>query len=490
MNLLSQTALMANRKLHARVVFQGLPVSVENRAGSYRSGIDPGGKPWRTLMTYDYGYIRGTNGKDGDAADCFIGPHKDAPNAYIIRIKRPPDFKTDDEDKCFLGFDSPENAKRAFAANYDNPKFFGSMQTVPMGEFKRRVAAGQVHAYGTSDGAVKAWDTRGRGRVTPSEAMVSPNIEKDMTIDEAIRALRSDQQASFAAIARDVVGRVDNNGMVANSLGDWVDGAENSIAMSANATMETVRYMAAKMGLQGRQKQVLAFHAQPGGRDALWILRIGSGYTLDGIRDTLTQNGLNFRTFVPVKDGLEIHVFDEGTKMSNQISEVATAYGSNIEKKKGIGEFIGGETRAEGAKAFHPIVDAYEIKHGIRAASNRHNGIRSVQRIRLHRSTETQVTALDRAISLHSWGEPGALVSHSHIEPRPTYHPPSLRNPQRMPVDDPNETDDKYGDVTNRKKAQKFREALAKKKGFDSHYMGIKTTALGWAPASGELGNA
>jgi hypothetical protein len=139
-NLSATIDLYSNRKLHKRLMYQGLSISVENRAGSVRKGTDPHWGEWRTKMLYDYGYIRGTKGMDGGGVDCFIGPVVDAKNAYVVHIMKQPAFKKYDEDKAMLGFPSASAAKKAFMKHYDMPeKFFGSMDTIPMAEFKEKV---------------------------------------------------------------------------------------------------------------------------------------------------------------------------------------------------------------------------------------------------------------------------------------------------------------------------------------------------------------
>ena len=57
-------------ELQDRYNFAGLKISVENKKGSTRSGKDKDGHEWHTFMHYDYGYIRCTEGTDGDHLDC------------------------------------------------------------------------------------------------------------------------------------------------------------------------------------------------------------------------------------------------------------------------------------------------------------------------------------------------------------------------------------------------------------------------------------
>jgi len=131
--------LVKARPLHGRVDWRGLQVSIENRVGSVRSGIDPDGNPWETTMLYDYGYIRLTEGQDGEHVDCFLGPDRYAPQVFCITTRVPPDFVRNDEQKCMLGFPTAEAAKQAFLAQYTDPRHFGTMHTLPFDQFKRVV---------------------------------------------------------------------------------------------------------------------------------------------------------------------------------------------------------------------------------------------------------------------------------------------------------------------------------------------------------------
>ena len=131
--------------LDYKTTFQGLDISIENRVGSIRRWKNRNGDSGQIKMKHAYGYIRRTQGVDGDHVDCFIGPNPDATHAYVIHAMAVPDFKKYDEDKCMLGFDSAEEAKRAFLDNYSDPRFFGSLHSIPMDKFIRKVLATQKH---------------------------------------------------------------------------------------------------------------------------------------------------------------------------------------------------------------------------------------------------------------------------------------------------------------------------------------------------------
>lgn len=129
-------------KLHGRISFRGLPISIENRKGSYRHWHDPHtGKDGKTKMLYAYGYIRRTKGLDGDHVDVFVGPNEKAKNVYVVMTNKAPDFKERDEEKCMLGFDTEEAAVAAFKAHYDKDGFFHSVKAIPFETFEKRVFA-------------------------------------------------------------------------------------------------------------------------------------------------------------------------------------------------------------------------------------------------------------------------------------------------------------------------------------------------------------
>lgn len=131
----------AAHKLHGRMTFRGLPISIENRAGSHRHWHDPHtGRKGKTLMRYPYGYIRRTKGLDGDHVDVFVGPNEQAEKVYVIMTNKAPHFELPDEEKCMLGFDSEEAAKEAFHEHYDDPRFLRTIKTLSFDDFKTRVA--------------------------------------------------------------------------------------------------------------------------------------------------------------------------------------------------------------------------------------------------------------------------------------------------------------------------------------------------------------
>jgi len=125
--------------LQGRRTIQGMDIAIENEKGSYRKWYDTFNKTeGKTLMKYAYGYMQGTLGVDGDKVDIYIGDNPKAEKVYVVHQMKTPNFKEFDEDKCMVGFDSAEDAKKAYLGQYNNPKFFGSMTEMSVEEFKKK----------------------------------------------------------------------------------------------------------------------------------------------------------------------------------------------------------------------------------------------------------------------------------------------------------------------------------------------------------------
>jgi phage-related protein (TIGR01555 family) len=140
-NKVAGDAALDARSLHKRLKWHGLDVSIENEAGSTRSGKNHDGSTWTVTMSHDYGYLRNTEGVDGDHVDCFIGPAENSDAVYVVHTLKAPLFIEYDEDKCFLNFASEADARSAFFKNYDRPEHFGSLDKVPVLKFIDKVLA-------------------------------------------------------------------------------------------------------------------------------------------------------------------------------------------------------------------------------------------------------------------------------------------------------------------------------------------------------------
>lgn len=116
----------------------GYDVTIENPKGSVRSGKDADGNEWSVIMNNDYGYIRGTEGVDGDHIDVFLSDNPETGDVFVIDQVNPDG--TFDEHKVMYGFKSALAAKRAYMANYSKGwTGLGNITRVSKEEFKKWV---------------------------------------------------------------------------------------------------------------------------------------------------------------------------------------------------------------------------------------------------------------------------------------------------------------------------------------------------------------
>jgi len=130
-------------KGHASI--NGLDLSIENPAGSTRSGTDRDGKAWENTLQHHYGYIKGTIGNDKDHVDAFVKPGTPLDHNGIVYVvdQNHPDTGKFDEHKALIGFDNLEDAKTAYQANYAKGwKGMKAISSMTFGNFKAWVKDG------------------------------------------------------------------------------------------------------------------------------------------------------------------------------------------------------------------------------------------------------------------------------------------------------------------------------------------------------------
>lgn len=122
------------------IKFGGYDYTIENPKGLTRSGKDANGKEWKVTMHDTYGYIRGKFGKDGDHLDMFINDKADLDNwngdVFVVDQVNPDG--SFDEHKVMYGYDSMDDAKKAYLANYsDGWQGLGNITGASKAEFDK-----------------------------------------------------------------------------------------------------------------------------------------------------------------------------------------------------------------------------------------------------------------------------------------------------------------------------------------------------------------
>jgi N12 class adenine-specific DNA methylase len=135
------------RKGKAKVL--GFDVSIENAKGSERRGRDPDGNEWSVTMPAHYGYIKRTEGADGDQVDVYVsdgtpdGRVDDAPVFVVNQVD--PDTRVFDEAKVMMGFPDEATALATYDAGFSDgrgPERRGSVTQMTAAEFREWLASG------------------------------------------------------------------------------------------------------------------------------------------------------------------------------------------------------------------------------------------------------------------------------------------------------------------------------------------------------------
>lgn len=126
------------KKGHVKI--DGFDVTIEQPKGSVRSGVDADGHEWSQEMHNTYGYIRGTEGVDGDHIDVFLSDHLDNWNGMVYVVDQVNKDGSFDEHKVMYGFDSEQEARDAYLSNYEEGwTGLGNITGVTRDEFKKWV---------------------------------------------------------------------------------------------------------------------------------------------------------------------------------------------------------------------------------------------------------------------------------------------------------------------------------------------------------------
>lgn len=120
------------RKEHLRL--HGLNIAIENPRGSVRKGKDATGKSWECKLPAHYGYIKQTDGADGDHVDCFIGRAPTVNRVFVIDQREPvvdqEEIGAFDEHKVMFGFKDLASAMNTYCDAFSDGKGKRRIQAV------------------------------------------------------------------------------------------------------------------------------------------------------------------------------------------------------------------------------------------------------------------------------------------------------------------------------------------------------------------------
>ena len=171
------------KKGHIKI--DGYDITIENPKGSTRSGKDASGKAWSVPMHYDYGYIKGTEGVDGDHIDVYLSDEPTKGNVYVVDQVNQNDGSFD-EHKVMYGFPSMEAAVEAYKGQYEDGWKVGTVTEVSREDFKKWVESSHRKTKPFAD--YKSMETAAQQqRTKPSGSLA---LERRGTEHEALPTLK------------------------------------------------------------------------------------------------------------------------------------------------------------------------------------------------------------------------------------------------------------------------------------------------------------
>lgn len=201
------------------VNLDGYDITIENPRGSTRSGVDANGQPWSVTMNNDYGYIKGTEGVDGDHIDVFLSDDPTTGNVYVVdQVNSDGSF---DEHKVMYGFSSADKARDAYLANYSPEwKGLGAISEVSKDEFKKWINSSHrktkpfaeyksVKVEGAQNEGTRIESTNALYSIEPAQYTTKRGKVLDMHLVKFAEPLSKEQQRAAKEMAKSAKGWYD-----------------------------------------------------------------------------------------------------------------------------------------------------------------------------------------------------------------------------------------------------------------------------------------
>jgi Inorganic Pyrophosphatase len=142
----TEAQVKAGNFRHGHIRLHGLDFTIENAKGSMRRGTGPNGRPWQVRMPSAYGYVKRTEGADGEHVDAYLGPHTRSNRAFIVD-QRDAATGTFDEHKLLIGFRDMDEAlatyRRAFSDGRGGERI-GNVRALSIADLKHWLALGDT----------------------------------------------------------------------------------------------------------------------------------------------------------------------------------------------------------------------------------------------------------------------------------------------------------------------------------------------------------
>ena len=242
------------KKGHARI--GQFDITVENPKGSVRRGVDANGNAWEQTMQNTYGYIRGTEGVDGDHIDVFLTNDIDGWNGRRVYIvDQYNEDGTFDEHKVMLGFNDEAEAQDAYLSNHEKGWSFKRklvMSSANLPDFEKWIDSSHrktkpFSEYKTVKG--REMHVISGFEITPAQYTTKRGKELDMFLVKFVEPLSKEQQRAARELAKAEKGWYDRErgGFMmrseesARKLADTVTGNKESASEAQPLSLADIR---------------------------------------------------------------------------------------------------------------------------------------------------------------------------------------------------------------------------------------------------------
>lgn len=174
------------------VAIGGLDVSIENPAGTSR-------RPEWPPLRYTYGYVKRSEGADGDHVDVFLGPKAADPTNPVFIVDQVNKDGSFDEHKVMVGFGDKGAARRGYLANYEKGwTGLGDITEMSFDDFRTWVKDPErtIAPAGTKVAAAKAVEPQTPAAVVemPSASETPPPTSAPAVTKPAVKRRATDKK--------------------------------------------------------------------------------------------------------------------------------------------------------------------------------------------------------------------------------------------------------------------------------------------------------
>jgi len=212
-------------------------------------------------------------------------------------------------------------------------------------------------------GGAQAQQEKRVNGVRSAVIFVSPNTEENLTLNQAIAKLNTNEESALIKEEKTVACKLRRTFIIRKAIGNWSDGAENSTVVWGRLTKAESRYAGSWLGRFARQKAILYFHQQPNGQATLYVVNLPTRYQLSKLSSIMDEEKVEFRTFVPFHRRVVVYVVDSKNELGAKISAVVKRLRARMQKLHGNAEFIGDDSRERAQKIFASEISNYETAH-------------------------------------------------------------------------------------------------------------------------------